>query len=194
MAKTFPPLKQFEYDLWIHTDGRCFARVKATGDSCEIDRTTLRYLRSLEKKLRREFEEAQTLKPKNEEVDEQTSTDNSSAKNNESSSNENTTSNKKKDKKQIPPQILSISDNERATCGKSLWLEDCANPEDLIITQIMEKEFKKTLSKKQLELYIACMENGVSAAAYAKTHKVSPSFVSKYISQIREKAKKFFKS
>lgn len=44
---------EFDYDLWTTEDGKFMVRVKATGESCEVDRNTMRLLRCEEKRLRR---------------------------------------------------------------------------------------------------------------------------------------------
>lgn len=43
----------FDYDLWTQ-DSKCFMRIKRTGEECEINRATLRLLRSEEMRLKRE--------------------------------------------------------------------------------------------------------------------------------------------
>lgn len=44
---------EFDYDLWTTKEGKCMARVKSTGEVCEVDRETMRYLRSEEMALKR---------------------------------------------------------------------------------------------------------------------------------------------
>ena len=48
--------KEFDYDLWKTADGRCMVRVKATGETCEVDQATMRFLRAEEKRLRRSMQ------------------------------------------------------------------------------------------------------------------------------------------
>lgn len=45
--------KEFDYDLWTTESGAYMVRVKATGEICEVDTETMRFLRSEEKRLRR---------------------------------------------------------------------------------------------------------------------------------------------
>ena len=46
---------EFDYDLWISEDGKCMVRVKATGETTEVDREVMKMLRNEEKKLRRSY-------------------------------------------------------------------------------------------------------------------------------------------
>lgn len=47
---------EFDYDLWTTEDGKCMVRVKATGETTEVDREVMKTLRSEEKKLRRSYD------------------------------------------------------------------------------------------------------------------------------------------
>lgn len=44
---------EFDYDLWTTEEGKCMVRVKATGETTEVDREVMKTLRNEEKKLRR---------------------------------------------------------------------------------------------------------------------------------------------
>jgi hypothetical protein len=46
---------EFDYDLWTTEDGKCMVRVKATGETTEVDREVMKALRNEEKKLRRSY-------------------------------------------------------------------------------------------------------------------------------------------
>lgn len=37
--------KEFDYDLWKDADGKCYARVRSTGEVCEISDDTMKVLR-----------------------------------------------------------------------------------------------------------------------------------------------------
>ena len=47
---------EFDYDLWTTEDGKCMVRVKATGETTEVDREVMKTLRNEEKKLRRSYD------------------------------------------------------------------------------------------------------------------------------------------
>lgn len=47
---------EFDYDLWTTKDGKCMVRVKATGETTEVDREVMKALRNEEKKLRRSYD------------------------------------------------------------------------------------------------------------------------------------------
>lgn len=47
--------KDFDYDLWKDADGKCYARVKSTGEVCEISNDTMKLLRCEEKRIYREL-------------------------------------------------------------------------------------------------------------------------------------------
>ena len=49
-------VKNFDYDLWTTDDGKRFARVRRTGEVCEVDEETMKLLRSAEKSVYRELE------------------------------------------------------------------------------------------------------------------------------------------
>ena len=54
---------EFDYDLWTTEDGKCMVRVKATGETVEVDRGVMKALRAEEKRLRRSFaERTKTMK------------------------------------------------------------------------------------------------------------------------------------
>lgn len=46
---------EFDYDLWTTEDGKCMVRVKATGETTEVDRAVMKALRNEEKRLRRSY-------------------------------------------------------------------------------------------------------------------------------------------
>lgn len=46
---------EFDYDLWTTEDGKCMVRVKATGETTEVNREVMKMLRNEEKKLRRSY-------------------------------------------------------------------------------------------------------------------------------------------
>ena len=48
---------EFDYDLWTTEDGKCMVRVKATGETTEVDREVMKALRNEEKKLRRSYDQ-----------------------------------------------------------------------------------------------------------------------------------------
>ena len=47
---------EFDYDLWTTEDGQGMVRVKATGETTEVDREVMKALRNEEKKLRRSYD------------------------------------------------------------------------------------------------------------------------------------------
>lgn len=46
--------KEFDYDLWTTDEGKCFVRVKLSGEVSEVSPEVMRLLRADEKRLRRE--------------------------------------------------------------------------------------------------------------------------------------------
>ena len=48
--------KEFDYDLWTTEDGKYMVRIKATGETTEVDHEVMKALRSEEKKLRRSYD------------------------------------------------------------------------------------------------------------------------------------------
>ena len=72
------------------------------------------------------------------------------------------------------------------------WLEDPCDLEDMVITKIMEQEFRALLSERQLDVYIHCLRGGMRMNAYAKLRGSDVSTVYEARNDVREKAKNFF--
>ncbi|WP_409968011.1 hypothetical protein RFF05_15935 [Bengtsoniella intestinalis] len=156
--------KDFDYDLWKTKDGKFYARIKRTGDVCEVDAETFRTLHN----------EAMTLY---------------------------------RDQQGIP--VYTVRDGKSVLAGRvpllhlgydtdgddvdEVWAVEPTQTEDEYVTAQMEQAFRTMLTPKQLDIYQTCMLGGISATEYARVRGVSKAFVSKYIAEIRDRAKKFFK-
>lgn len=57
--------KDFDYDLWTMSDGKKWARVKSTGEVCEISNDTMKILRCEEKRMYQELDLKKSLESEN---------------------------------------------------------------------------------------------------------------------------------
>ena len=73
------------------------------------------------------------------------------------------------------------------------WLEAPSNLEEDVVTLILDEEFRKTLTPTQLDIYVACILNGISYKEYADQNGGAYHSIQKAIYLIRKKAQKFFK-
>ena len=72
------------------------------------------------------------------------------------------------------------------------WMTDPHDMQEGVITKIMEEEFCKSLTGKQLDVYLNCLKLQVNKSEYAKAHNVSAASVCSVEKLIRKKFKKFF--
>lgn len=160
--------KDFDYDLWTE-DGKYFIRIKRTGEECEINQDTMRLLRNEEKKLRREIEAKEIPFSCEKVKDGDTSI------------------------KLITLKLLSLDYISGECDTESTFLADPTDHEEIIFTEMLEKQFCKILTKSQLSVYTYCMKNGTTYVEYSKYKGISEAAVRDTIKGIRKKAKIFFK-
>lgn len=72
------------------------------------------------------------------------------------------------------------------------WLMDSHDPMEEILFDITEADFRKSLTEKQLDVYLNCVVKGMSQKAYADRMGISPAAVFYTYKYVREKAKKYF--
>lgn len=163
--------KEFEYDLWTDKEGRHYARIKSSGEICEIDKDTMRFLRREEKRLQREKELKRLLTTDREEDDDL------------------------KDERRRAAVFfpLSLSDNQgEDERRESSWLECVGNVEETVITQVMVQTLFDHLSPQQKEVFICVIKGGETQQAFADRNGTSSRAVRNTIERIRKKAKKLF--
>ncbi len=150
--------KEFDYDLWTE-DGKYFMRIKRTGEQCEIDHETMRFLRYEEKRLRREKKDVliPVKKPTNHEIT------------------------------SIKVSLLSLEQ-----LGEDYSNQELGSHEEAVLTDLMEENFRETLTEKQLDIYKKCIKSGVSYTDYAKSKGITEGAVRFAVQGIRKKAKIFF--
>ena len=85
---------------------------------------------------------------------------------------------------------VSMADAEEMSPA---WLEAPSNLEEDVVTLILDEEFRKTLTPTQLDIYVACILNGISYKDYADKKGVAYQSIQKTIILIRKKAQNFFK-
>ena len=157
--------KDFDYDLWTSTDGGYFIRIKSTGETCEVNRETMRLLRNEEKKLRRELQGITISVSKG----------------------------KEKTKETISVTILSLDYAVEGEELETALFADKTDYEEIVITKLREQEFCKLLTDLQFGAYKNCLINGMSYVEYGNLAGVHEATVRSSIRCIRKKAKKFFK-
>jgi hypothetical protein len=72
------------------------------------------------------------------------------------------------------------------------WLEDHTSMENDTITQMLEDEFRRSLTASQLAIYESCLLGGMSYKEFAASKGVSYQSVQQSIVLIRKKATKIF--
>lgn len=157
--------KNFEYDLWTSSDGKHFSRLKRTGEVCEVNLETFRFLRKLEKELRRELQGTEIT----------------------------ITSGRDNAKKKLTVTMLSLDYVTEGEELETSLLADKTDYENIVVTELMEQEFFKLLTNLQLSTYRHCIIDGMTYVEYAKLVGVHEATVRSAIKLIRKKAKKFFK-
>lgn len=85
---------------------------------------------------------------------------------------------------------VSVEDAEEMSPA---WLEDHTSIENDVEVQILEREFRASLTLVQREIYVSCILNGLSYKEFAARKGVTYQSVQQAILLIRKKAKKFFK-
>lgn len=157
-------IKDFDYDLWTSPDGKCFAKIRSTGEVCEISDETLRLLRREEKRIYRETELKKSL-------DSDNITDKTKA-------------------SIMHPLTFEISDDENNE--DSSWLQSGENLEEEQIAKDMETQFSELLTDYQKEVFVCVMKNGESQESFASRHSITSRGVRRIIEKIQKKAKNFF--
>ena len=155
--------KDFDYDLWTTEDGKNMVRVKATGEVTEVSRQVMLALRSFEMKLKR----SQTGIPV------------------EGGKGTNATL--------MSVDFVSL-DSSIGSCEKMTpaWLIDCHDMVDILETEELDKQFRTTLTKKQLSVYMEYILGSQTLEELSDKYHVSRPAIHKTLRQIRQKAKKFF--
>lgn len=156
--------KDFDYDLWKDADGKCFARVRSTGEVCEISNDTMRFLRCEEKRIYRELDLKKSLDSEN--------------------------INDKTKASIMYPLSFETADDENN--DDSSWLQSDENLEEEQTAKDLEERFMKLLTGYQKEVFLFVLKNGESQIDFAKRKGVTSQSVRNVIRKIQEKAKNFF--
>lgn len=157
-------IKDFDYDLWTNADGKCFARVRSTGEVCEISSEAMKLLRCEEKRIYRELDLKKSLDSENIE-------------------------DKTKDSIMYP---LSFEINDDENDEDSLWLQSDENLEEEQIARDLEDRILKQLTDYQKEVFLCVMKNGETQESFASRHNITSRGVRRIIEKIQRKAKNFF--
>lgn len=157
-------IKDFDYDLWKAADGKCFARVKSTGEVCEISNDTMKLLRCEEKRKYRELNLKKSLDSEN--------------------------INDKTKASIMYPLSFEIGDDENEEA--SVWLQSDENLEEEQTAKDLETRFMKLLTDYQKDVFLFVLKNGESQIDFAKRKGVTSQSVRNVIRKIQEKAKNFF--
>ena len=83
----------------------------------------------------------------------------------------------------------ALNENDERT---EEWLIDKYCFEDDILFNIIEKEFLKTLTEHQIEIFLNVIKNDESRACFARKNQVCFRTITRHIEMIRKKYKKFF--
>lgn len=151
---------EFDYDLFKDEKGKCFIRIKRTGEITEVSDETFKLLRNEAMAMYRKQKGVPVYGKKNGKSILITYT-----------------------------TMLSIDAQEEMPAS---WLGYDFDLEGTLHIKSVEEIFKQALTKRQLDIYESCIQQGVTAAEYARNNNVSKPFVSKILKQIKELAKQFF--
>ncbi len=72
------------------------------------------------------------------------------------------------------------------------WLEDPANVEDMTLDKLLLSELLESLTEKQRELFVSCVQNGMSLRAFARSKGLVIKTAEERMKQIQKKYKKIF--
>lgn len=156
--------KDFDYDLWKDADGKCFARVRSTGEVCEISDDTMKLLRCEEKRMYRDLDLKKSLDSEN--------------------------INDKIKASIMYPLSFETADDENN--DDSSWLQSNESLEEEQAAKDLEERFLKLLTGYQKEVFLFVLKNGESQIDFAKRKGVTSQSVRNVIRKIQEKAKNFF--
>ena len=156
-------VKEFAYDLWTTEDGKCWARVRSTGEVTEISLDVMRFLRNEELQIWRHYQpledDANLLKRQSYEISHPLSLD---------------CPVKILDKPHEPSWAVSSDDIEKE------YLEEEAL-----------RNLIRCLTPRQADLFYCCVILGWTQSEYALKNGISKQSVSESFSQIVKKIKKF---
>ena len=154
--------KEFDYDLWKDEAGKCFIRVKRTGEICEVNNDTFKVLRNEAMVIYRKQKGIPVYKNKNGKsvVIEYTTT-----------------------------LSLDLVDSDGMNNN---WVSDNGQERESIITTIATEEFKKILTEAQKDILENCLMQGLTNREFARQKQVNEAAVRKTIKLIQKKAKIFF--
>ena len=138
--------------------------VKITGEVTEVDRKVMRILRAEEKRLRRSKQGVPISGTEGKTAEERAS-------------------------------VLSLSYVSYEGCEdlEPYWLIDSSSMEESVMFWMSEKEFRATLTPKQLDIYLNCIIGGQSKIDYAAANNMQRQSVYNAAALIRKKANNFFK-
>ena len=157
-----PYVKEFDYDLWTTEDGRCWAKIRSTGETTEISKEVMRLLRREEKALYR-----RKLKP-----------------------SESDGENAKRAHSIAHPLSLEAQESNAETFGESTWLISSTDLEETFLATETERLLIQSLTARQKDCYFCCIVRGESKIDYAKRTGISVQRVSQIIVHIQQKLKK----
>lgn len=88
--------------------------------------------------------------------------------------------------------VLSLDALPDDDVKSAAWLADPKDFTSEVMTEMLEADFLKELTPRELDVYTFCIRNGGDQQEYASTTGLSISRVCKIVAAIRKKAKKFF--
>lgn len=173
---SIPYVKGFDYDLSRSEDGRCWARVRATGELVEISEEVMRELRREEKK---EYRFQMTLEQRKEESKKaETDFDSADAEPEEDIDTVYCI--------QHPLPLEGSESDEKCNC----WDESPINIEGDVIGLNLAEQLVSLLTPKQKDCFVCCVIMGESKSDYAKRTGISARRVTTIFRQIQQKLKK----
>ena len=184
---SIPYVKGFDYTLSRSEDGRCWARVRATGEMVEISEEVMRELRREEKK---EYRFQMTLEQRKEESKKTANADPNQMEKAESDIDSETPETGEDIEAryfvQHPLPLEGTQSDEK--CNS--WEESPTNIEGEVIGLTLTEQLIAVLTPKQKDCFVCCVIWGESKSDYAKRTGISARRVTTIFRQIQQKLKK----
>ena len=155
--------RDFDYDIWKDDSGYYYIRVKRTGETARVSKDVVRELWRDMYRMEKYRQNA-------------TMTDKDGSRH---------------------ARILSLDDNRAVNrhlypVSNESWLISRENAYEEIELDLVERDFIKTLTEKQRQVYQIVMKEGRSISECAKLCGISPPSVINRLALIQKKARRFF--
>lgn len=156
--------REFDYDIWKDENGDYYVRIKRTGETARVSKEVVREL-WMELYRMRKHRENNTITDENGNTHNRLLSLNSSG---------------------------TVRGENRDSAEKDPWTVDKTDPFASVEFRLLEDEFLKCLTERQLEVYILRFKEQRTIPECARLNGMSVNAINRQIAAIRKKAKNFF--